>query len=83
MKVKVIASYDLKKFEIEINEFIKDKIVIDIKYTPNHMYTEFSMSSRGGVAPTKSEMMYNALIMYEEKEEFIDDDEPLENILNN
>lgn len=34
IKVKVIARSDIRDFEHFINEFIKDKNIIDIKYNP-------------------------------------------------
>lgn len=53
MKVKVIAATNLKEFENVINEFIKDKIVYDIKYTSI-------------VANNVAAAQNRALIMYDE-----------------
>ena len=56
MKVKYIAEpYGYDEFEKEINDFIKDKKIIDIKFQEN-----FSMSGYN------EDGMKSALIMYEE-----------------
>ena len=58
MKVKYIAEpYGYDEFEKEINDFIKDKKIIDIKYQE-----KFSLSE------DYKDGMKSALIMYEEHE---------------
>ena len=58
MKVKYIAEpYAHHEFEKEINDFIKDKKIIDIKFQEN-----FSISE------DYEDGMKSALIMYEERE---------------
>ena len=58
MKVKYIAEpYGHDEFEKEINDFIKDKKIIDIKFQEN-----FSLSE------DYEDGMNSALIMYEEHE---------------
>lgn len=58
MKVKYIAEpYGHDEFEKEINNFIKDKKIIDIKFQDS-----FSMSG------LNEDGMRSALIMYEEHE---------------
>ena len=58
MKVKYIAEpYAHNEFEKEINDFIKDKKIIDIKFQDS-----FSMSG------LNEDSMRSALIMYEEHE---------------
>ena len=58
MKVKYIAEpYARNEFEKEINDFIKDKKIIDIKFQDN-----FSISG------LNEDGMRSALIMYEEHE---------------
>ena len=58
MKVKYIAEpYAHNEFEKEINDFIKDKKIIDIKFQDS-----FSMSG------LNEDGMRSALIMYEEHE---------------
>ena len=76
MQVKFISSYDLRTFESEINKFIKDKKVIDIKYSSSFVNKEFNIIKQVAI-PTKVEMLYSALIMYVEKEEFVYDYEEL------
>lgn len=62
MKVKYIAeSYGHDEFEKEINDFIQDKKIIDIKFQEN-----FSISG------LNEDGMKSALIMYEEHENEID-----------
>ena len=58
MKVKYIAEpYGHDEFEKEINDFIKDKKIIDIKYQDNFsLYEDYE------------DGMKSALIMYEEHE---------------
>lgn len=59
MKVKYIAEpYAHDEFEKEINDFIKDKKIIDIKFQDS-----FSMSG------LNEDGMRSALIMYEEHED--------------
>lgn len=58
MKVKYIAEpYAYNKFEKEINDFIKDKKIIDIKFQDS-----FSISG------LNEDGMRSALIVYEEHE---------------
>ena len=58
MKIKYIAEpYGYDEFEKEINDFIKDKKIIDIKFQEN-----FSLSE------DYKDGMKSALIMYEEHE---------------
>ena len=76
MQVKLISSYDPRTFESEINKFIKDKEVIDIKYSSSFVNKEFNIIKQVAI-PTKVEMLYSALIMYVEKEEFTYDYEEL------
>lgn len=59
MKVKYIAEpYGHDEFEKEINNFIKDKKIIDIKYQDNFsLYEDYE------------DGMKSALIMYEEKDD--------------
>lgn len=58
MKVKYIAEpYGHDEFEKEINDFIKDKKIIDIKYQDNFLLYEYHEDG-----------MKSVLIMYEEHE---------------
>ena len=76
MQVKFISSYDPRTFESEINKFTKDKEIINIKYSSSFVNKEFNIIKKVAI-PTKVEMLYSALIMYVEKEEFIDNDKEL------
>lgn len=54
-KVKVIGYRSVEKFENEINEFIKDKMIIDIKYS--NVLDE---------KPYSKTVFHTAMIMYRE-----------------
>lgn len=60
-KVKVIAIGDLERFETILNDFIKDKKVVDIKYQPLFISTAFV-----GGAPVKGTVFNRAMVIYEE-----------------
>lgn len=63
MKIKIFYSHeDIEKYENEINEFIKNKKVLDIK----HSISSYGMANNYA----SSEVMdVSTLIMYEELEE--------------
>lgn len=63
MKVKLICCNDANKLEGEINTFIEDKKVIDVKYQSVCLMTSFN--TRG--TPVGWAVNDRALIMYEEK----------------
>ena len=60
-KVKIISADDANKFQTWVNEFIKDKKVIDIKYQSYLMPLEF----KNGV-PCHTTILDRVLIIYEE-----------------
>lgn len=64
MKVKIIGGTNYENLEYEINQFIKDKRVIDIKYQSMYVETEF----RGGI-PVAGTVFDRALIIYTDEEE--------------
>lgn len=64
MKVKVICCNDTNKLKEEIDTFIADKKVIDIKYQSVCLIT--SLTTRG--TPVGWTVNDRALIMYEERE---------------
>lgn len=65
MKIKIFyANNDFEKIEKEINEFIKDKKVIDAKHSISSYVLSDEHYSGGG-------MDFSVLIMYEEKVEKI------------
>ena len=63
MKVKILSNTNYMVLENDINEFIKDKCVIDIKYQSMFVETDF----RGSV-PVAGTVVDRVLIMYEYKE---------------
>lgn len=61
MKIKIFyANNDFEKIEKEINEFIKDKKVTDVKHSISSYALSDKYSSSGGTD-------FSVLIMYEEK----------------
>lgn len=63
-KVKIFVDIDVTRLETQINEFIKDKKVIDIKYNTITFVNQYS--ERG--IPTSIILGDRALIIYEEDE---------------
>lgn len=59
MKVKIFVGFNIKSMEDEINEFIKDKSVIDIKYQSMGLTTRYN----GTGIPING-----ALVMYADEE---------------
>lgn len=57
MKVKIFVGFNIKSMEDEINEFIKDKSVIDIKYQ------SMGLTTSGTGIPINE-----ALVMYADEE---------------
>lgn len=64
IKTRVIGAADVAVFETAVNEFIKDKKVIDIKYQSILLPKQYS----NGV-PSRMAMADRALIIYEEENE--------------
>lgn len=60
-KVKVISVGDLERFESVLNDFIKDKKVVDIKYQLVYISTAFV-----GGTPVKGTIYNRAMVIYEE-----------------
>lgn len=60
-KVKVISINNLEQFESILNDFIKDKKVVDIKYQPVYISTAFV-----GGTPVKGTVYDRAMVIYEE-----------------
>ena len=61
-KVHLICSNDPAKFEYSINEFIKDKEVLDIKFQSAALHDQFTYSG----IPTAMVAIDKALIIYKE-----------------
>lgn len=61
-KVKIFASTDGKKLENAINEFIEDKILIDIKYQSFGIHTQFMSNCR----PVHMDIYDRAMVIYKE-----------------
>lgn len=64
MKVKILTSNNYAVLENDVNRFIKNKNVIDIKYQSMYVETEF----RNGV-PVSGTAIDRVLIMYTDEEE--------------
>ena len=64
MKVKIFVGNNVKSMEDEINEFIKDKSVIDIKYQSMSLITRYNATG----IPSKVVIYDRALVMYADEE---------------
>lgn len=64
MKVKIFVGNNVKSMEDEINEFIKDKSVIDIKYQSMSLTTRHNATG----IPSKVVIYDRALVMYVDEE---------------
>lgn len=63
IKTKLISNSDCVEFEKNLNDFIKDKKVVDIKYKP--MWIPTSMH---GATITSTTIFDRVLVIYEEDE---------------
>lgn len=64
MKVKIFVGINIKSMEDEINEFIKDKPVVDIKYQSMGLATRYNATG----IPTNVVVYDRALVMYVDEE---------------
>lgn len=64
MKVKIFVGNDIKRMEDEVNEFIKDKSVIDIKYQSMGLTTKYN----GNGIPINVVVYDRVLVMYADEE---------------
>lgn len=64
MKVKIFGGIDIKSMENEINEFIKDKPVIDIKYQSMGLTIQYNATG----IPINVTVCDRALVMYVDEE---------------
>ena len=62
VKVKLISSNDHTNFEKWLNEFIKDKEVIDIKYSPFTISPEWHNNG----TPARIDIIDRAMVIYKE-----------------
>lgn len=65
-KVKVISVGDLERFESVLNDFIKDKKVVDIKYQPVYISFAYDVTAFVGGTPVKGTIYNRAMVIYEE-----------------
>lgn len=63
MKVKIFRERDIKELEKDVNKFIKDKSVVDIKLTTDVFYDRYINGVPVSVIENKTVM-----IMYTDKE---------------
>ena len=64
LKTKLFSDIDPQSFENTLNEFIKDKEVVDIHYRTFPIQTAWQNG-----APTKGEVVDRVLVVYKEAEE--------------
>ena len=74
LKTKLFSDTDPERFENELNEFIKDKEVVDIHYRTFLVETEWRNGS-----PIKAEVVDRVLVVYKESEEK-EEEEPSKDI---
>ena len=71
MKIKIIdkniEDIENLKFEDEINEFIKDKKIIDMKYNTSIVYSDFFETFEKNEFEIEGCELKSVLIMYEEE----------------
>lgn len=65
MKVKIISARNIDDFERSVNEFMKDKHVVDVKYTSFPVVSQYGLDK----VPTRVNIWDRVLIMYEEMED--------------
>lgn len=65
MKIKIISTRNIDDFEHSVNEFVKDKHVVNIKYTSFPVVSQYGLDK----VPTRVDLYDRALIMYEERED--------------
>lgn len=69
MKIKIIANSDISSFEKNVNAFIADKVIHDIKYQSMSIAQRYN----GAGIPTDIGIFDRALIMYDdEKADYLD-----------
>ena len=64
LKTKLFSDTDPQRFENALNEFIKDKDVVDIHYQTFPVQTEWKYG-----VPVKAEIVDRVLVVYKEAEE--------------
>ena len=64
MKVKIICNSDMLSFEKDVNAFIADKVIHDIKYQSMSIPQQYN----GVGIPTSIGIFDRALIMYDDEE---------------
>lgn len=62
MKIKIIANSDISSFEKNVNAFIADKVIHDIKYQSMSIAQRYN----GAGIPTDIGIFDRALIMYDD-----------------
>lgn len=65
MKVKIFGGIDIKSMENEVNEFIKDKSIIDIKYQSMGLTTQYNAT---GIPTNVVVCDRTLLVMYVDEE---------------
>ena len=65
MKIKLFSGTSKEKLEQSVNQFIRDKIVIDIRYSSHYIPKEFNRDGN----PVKTICVDRVLVIYEVYEE--------------
>lgn len=62
MKVKMFSETDMEKLEKEVNEFIEERVVMDVKYQSMYITTQYN----GDGIPIAGNIIDRALVIYAE-----------------
>lgn len=75
LKTKLISHIDPESFERSVNDFIKDKYVVDMYYQSFVIHTEWK-----GSVPVKGEIVNRVLIAYEDSYQEEKKEEPSKDV---
>lgn len=64
MKIKLFSGTSKEKIEQDVNQFIRDKIVIDIRYSSHYIPNSFGKNGN----PVKTICVDRVLVIYKEGE---------------
>lgn len=63
MKVKIFSGADIGELEKEVNSFMEERVVLDVKYQSVYVTTQYN----GDGIPITGKIIDRALVIYEEQ----------------
>lgn len=63
MKVKIFSGEDIGELEKEVNSFMEERVVLDVKYQSMYVTTQYN----GDGIPITGKIIDRALVIYEEQ----------------